>query len=117
MLQPTTTLKVIRPLKKLENVDYNNLIFRLEMKTGLLKTASLKKSAWVPLFLVALAAATLKTSWATKEVATNSFYVKIHADPNQPDLAHKIARRNGFHNLGPVSALYIALLEKSHQRD
>merc|ERR1711881_830128 len=30
------------------------------------------------------------------------FYVKIHADPAVPDLAHKIARRNGFHNLGPV---------------
>ena len=40
------------------------------------------------------------------EVATNSFYVKIHADKKHPDpggLAHKIARRNGFHNLGPVS--------------
>ena len=43
------------------------------------------------------------TSEATKEVATNSFYVRIHSDPNVPDLAHKIARRNGFHNLGPVS--------------
>ena len=39
---------------------------------------------------------------ASKEVVTNSFYVKINADPNQPDLAHKIARRNGFHNVGPV---------------
>lgn len=37
-----------------------------------------------------------------KEVATNTFYVKIHHDPNVPDLAHKIARRTGFHNLGPV---------------
>jgi len=44
---------------------------------------------------------------AAKEVATNTFYVKIksgaageHEDPSQ--LAHKIARRNGFHNLGPV---------------
>ena len=45
---------------------------------------------------------------AAKEVATNTFYVKItpdaansHQDPNE--VAHKIARRNGFHNLGPVS--------------
>ena len=46
---------------------------------------------------------------AVKEVATNTFYVKIKPgaadgssqDPNE--LAHKIARRNGFHNLGPVS--------------
>ena len=44
---------------------------------------------------------------ATKEVATNTFYVKItpdaansHENPNE--VAHKIARRNGFHNLGPV---------------
>merc|ERR1719209_1154965 len=44
---------------------------------------------------------------AAKEVATNTFYVKItpdaansHGDPNE--VAHKIARRNGFHNLGPV---------------
>ena len=44
---------------------------------------------------------------ATKEVATNTFYVKItpdaansHHNPNE--VAHKIARRNGFHNLGPV---------------
>jgi proprotein convertase subtilisin/kexin type 2 len=44
---------------------------------------------------------------AAKEVATNTFYVKItpdaansHENPNE--VAHKIARRNGFHNLGPV---------------
>jgi len=57
------------------------------------------KNPWVP--LLALAAILAATS-ASKEVATNSFYVKIHADPGQPDLAHKIARRNGFHNIGPV---------------
>ena len=59
------------------------------------------KNPWVP--LLALAAILAATS-ASKEVATNSFYVKIHADPGQPDLAHKIARRNGFHNIGPVSS-------------
>jgi len=45
---------------------------------------------------------------AAKEVATNTFYVKIKPgsveegkdDPSQ--VAHKIARRNGFHSLGPV---------------
>ena len=41
-----------------------------------------------------------------KEVATNTFYVKIKpgsdAKQNPNDLAHQIARRNGFHNLGPV---------------
>merc|ERR1739838_749676 len=54
------------------------------------------------LALAAIFLAALTTSASAKEVATNSFYVKIHADPSQPDLAHKIARRNGFHNLGPV---------------
>jgi proprotein convertase subtilisin/kexin type 2 len=54
------------------------------------------------LALVAILAVAATSVSASKEVATNSFYVKIHADPDQPDLAHKIARRNGFHNLGPV---------------
>jgi proprotein convertase subtilisin/kexin type 2 len=49
-----------------------------------------------------LAVAICALTSATKEVATNSFYVKIHSDPSQPDLAHKIARRNGFHNVGKV---------------
>jgi len=61
------------------------------------------KNPWVPfLALVAILAVAATSVSASKEVATNSFYVKIHADPDQPDLAHKIARRNGFHNLGPV---------------
>lgn len=45
------------------------------------------------------------TSAKNGEVITNSFYVKIKADKDHPDpsaLAHKIARRNGFHNLGSV---------------
>lgn len=39
------------------------------------------------------------------EVATNTFYVKIKAEqdhPNPKQQADLIARRNGFHNLGPV---------------
>ena len=46
---------------------------------------------------------------AAKEVATNTFYVKIKPgadgsqDPNA--LAHQIARRNGFHNLGVLISL------------
>jgi len=61
------------------------------------------KNPWVPfLALVAILAVAATSVSASKEVATNSFYVKIHGDPDQPDLAHKIARRNGFHNLGPV---------------
>ena len=62
------------------------------------------KNPWVPfLALVAILVVAATSVSASKEVATNSFYVKIHGDPDQPDLAHKIARRNGFHNLGPVS--------------
>jgi len=61
------------------------------------------KNPWVPFMaLVAILAFAATSISASKEVATNSFYVKIHADPDQPDLAHKIARRNGFHNLGSV---------------
>ena len=97
--------------------------FRLEMLTSLYnwrvavkdratrcsRDTILKNSPWVPfLALAAIVLATLTTSASAKEVATNSFYVKIHADPSQPDLAHKIARRNGFHNLGPVSIINIS---------
>jgi len=57
------------------------------------------REPWVPLLVFS---AILALASATKEVATNSFYVKIKEDPSQPDLAHKIARRNGFHNVGPV---------------
>ena len=52
--------------------------------------------------LVILALLSLALVEATKEVATNSFYVKIHG-PDGAEAAHKIARRNGFHNVGPVS--------------
>ena len=52
---------------------------------------------------------------AAKEVATNTFYVKItpdaansHGDPNE--VAHKIARRNGFHNLGPVRQFFVYVI-------
>ena len=65
------------------------------------RCSSLKNTKPWGLFL-ALATIILVAE-ATKEVATNSFYVKIKDDPSQPDLAHKIARRNGFHNLGKVS--------------
>jgi len=51
--------------------------------------------------LVILALLILALVEATKEVATNSFYVKIHG-PDGAEAAHKIARRNGFHNVGPV---------------
>jgi len=51
--------------------------------------------------LVILALLSLALVEATKEVATNSFYVKIHG-PDGAEAAHKIARRNGFHNVGPV---------------
>ena len=40
-----------------------------------------------------------------KEIFTNHFYVKInpnHGDPQPAVLAHNIAKRNGFHSLGPV---------------
>ena len=68
--------------------------------TRCLRLQNIYKSPWTP-FLLLVAILALVTD--AKEVATNTFYVKIHSDPAVPDLAHKIARRNGFHNLGPVS--------------
>jgi hypothetical protein len=44
------------------------------------------------LALAAILAFAATSVSASKEVATNSLYVKIHADPSQPDLAHKIAK-------------------------
>jgi len=44
-------------------------------------------------------------SHAAKEVFTNQFYVKIHPDhghPNADEIAHSIAKRNGFHHVGKV---------------
>ena len=52
-------------------------------------------------FLVAL----LPICTAAKEVFTNQFYVKIHPDhghPNVDEIAHNIAKRNGFHHVGKV---------------
>jgi len=65
----------------------------------------------VVLFLLVLGCSCPTGGQAAKEVATNTFYVKIKPgavgtdgsnkeDPSQ--IAHKIARRNGFHSLGPV---------------
>jgi hypothetical protein len=36
------------------------------------------------------------------EVFTNSFLVRLHGEPGN-DVAHQVATRNGFENLGPVS--------------
>merc|ERR1711962_1206238 len=47
----------------------------------------------------------LSATVSAKDVFTNHFYVKIdpdHGKPNPSSLAHDIAKRNGFHNLGPV---------------
>eukprot|EP00091_Calanus_sinicus_P002997 TRINITY_DN1313_c0_g1_i18.p1 TRINITY_DN1313_c0_g1~~TRINITY_DN1313_c0_g1_i18.p1 ORF type:complete len:672 (-),score=142.35 TRINITY_DN1313_c0_g1_i18:265-2280(-) len=55
--------------------------------------------------LVCLHFFTLLLSCDAKEVFTNQFYVRLdpahgHSDPKV--LAHAIAKRNGFHSLGPV---------------
>ena len=69
-------------------------------------TASLQ-SPWTSFLLLLVSILAFAFVTDAKEVATNTFYVKINPDPNVPDLAHKIARRNGFHNLGPVSISYV----------
>lgn len=64
-----------------------------------LKFNRICKSPWA--LIVALAAA-LSLAAAAKEVATNTFYVRLNSNQANGELAHKIARRNGFHNLGSV---------------
>jgi proprotein convertase subtilisin/kexin type 2 len=52
-----------------------------------------------------LAFFTLILACDAKEVFTNQFYVKLdpaHGHSNAEVLAHAIAKRNGFHSLGPV---------------
>jgi len=47
----------------------------------------------------------IPSSLAVKEVFTNHFYVKIdpdHGHPNADEIAHNIAKRNGFHHVGKV---------------
>lgn len=41
---------------------------------------------------------------STKDVFTNSFYVEIHGNPSVNEI-HKLAKRSGFINLGPVSLI------------
>ena len=43
--------------------------------------------------------------FGSKEIATNTFYVRIKpvSGINSGQLAHRIAKRTGFSNLGPVS--------------
>ena len=55
------------------------------------------------------------SKWIELRKHNDKFYVKItpdaansHGDPNE--VAHKIARRNGFHNLGPVRPFFVIWL-------
>ena len=42
------------------------------------------------------------------EVFTNSFLVRLHGEPGN-EVAHQVATRNGFENLGSVSVTWIAI--------
>jgi hypothetical protein len=42
------------------------------------------------------------TQQVSGEVFTNSFLVRLHGEPGN-EVAHRVASRNGFENLGPVS--------------
>ena len=64
-----------------------------------------QQQQYVQFFFIFVILSCLSTSGSCKEVFTNHFYVKIdpdHGHPNPSSLAHNIAKRNGFHNLGPV---------------
>ena len=125
LLKITKSMSKIWPINEEPFSNYTIIIFstlslpissRLEMKFCLsnLKVAAKSRAArcvrlhdiiknpWIHFGLLVTVLAFFTDA---KEVATNTFYVKIHHDPNEPDLAHKIARRTGFHNLGPVSTI------------
>jgi hypothetical protein len=51
----------------------------------------------------------LSTQKVSGEVFTNSFLVRLHGEPGN-DVAHLVASRNGFENLGPVSVTSIVVL-------
>jgi hypothetical protein len=48
----------------------------------------------------------LSTQQVSGEIFTNSFLVRLHGEPGN-DVAHRVASRNGFENLGPVSVTCI----------
>ena len=80
------------------------------------KSTNPLQSPWTSFLLLLVSVLAFAFITDAKEVATNTFYVKINPDPNVPDLAHKIARRNGFHNLGPVSITWLHFqIKKDHQ--
>ena len=69
----------------------------------LLNLAYLTKNYVIQLSILVFS--TLILTCDAKEVFTNQFYVKLdpaHGHSNPAVLAHAIAKRNGFHSLGPV---------------
>jgi hypothetical protein len=54
-------------------------------------------------------AAFFTTQQVSGEVFTNSFLVRLHGEPGN-EVAHRVANRNGFENLGPVSVACIVVL-------
>merc|ERR1712123_134915 len=81
---------------------------KIEEKTYLPSNFLLKLSHFTEQYVFKLtlfAFFTLIISCNGKEIFTNQFYVKLdpahgHSDPKV--LAHAIAKRNGFHSLGPI---------------
>merc|ERR1712142_1211402 len=70
--------------------------------------------------LCMLAFFTLILACDAKEVFTNQFYVKLdptHGHSNPEVLAHAIAKRNGFHSLGPVLGSWSQLRASLDQDD
>merc|ERR1719402_967549 len=60
---------------------------------------------WAWCVVVMMACLFMPVSQAAKEVFTNHFYVKINPDHGHPDpkeMAHTVAKRNGFHSYGQV---------------
>ena len=69
------------------------------MVKNVCRGASLGKRLPLPVVLVIVVASVPQV---TGDVFTNSFLVRLHGNPGN-DVAHQVAKRNGFDNLGPVS--------------
>jgi hypothetical protein len=52
------------------------------------------------------------TQQVSGEVFTNSFLVRLRGEPGN-EVAHRVAARNGFENLGPVS--FVLVTQRQHQ--
>lgn len=70
---------------------------------------SLSKRRTCGLFCGLVLALVLTNQQVSAEVFTNSFLVRLHGEPGN-GVANRVATRNGFENLGPVSVALVGCI-------